>query len=518
MKARKIILIIFFMIFLIIVINEGTNAQCNCAVPLPPATGTTATVTPAGGITAIINAISTATGPKTIYMTNGTYNFPSGSYVIVSKPDITIRSLSGNRDSVIINGTGMMSNSGDIHGFQIAKGNCTIADLTIKNIDCHPIQINFNTTSDIDNVLIHNVHIIDGGQQLIKVNVSGTGMFSDYGVIECSLLEYTTSLPAGYWYTNGIDIQGGTGWIVRDNTFRRIKAAMDQYTSGNSAGPAVLCFKQSSNTLVERNTVLDCDEGIFFGNWGDVGPSHSGGIIRNNFIRGDIYTRAGIGVSRSPNALIVNNTIYSPGSNSYQSQSLTSIEITGSEATGCVIQNNIMNEYVNVLGGAPSPTQVTNIATSGSTHYINPSAIYPAYPDLHLLSSSTAINMGTAHTSRTLDYDCQTATSTVDIGADEYNGGMTTNLNTNQNAITMNIFPNPTSDELNISYSLNQSQNVLIELLNVLGEKVILLNQKQYAGERTFNLHLSELSLNSGVYFVRLSVEGNSYIQKIVKQ
>lgn len=82
----------------------------------------------------------------------------------------------------------------------------------------------------------------------------------------------------------------------------------------------------------------------------------------------------------------------------------------------------------------------------------------------------------------------------------------------------MNISPNPTTDELNISYSLNQSQNVLIELLNVLGEKVILLNQKQYAGERTFNMHLSELSLNTGVYFVRLSVEGNSYIQKIVKQ
>ena len=82
----------------------------------------------------------------------------------------------------------------------------------------------------------------------------------------------------------------------------------------------------------------------------------------------------------------------------------------------------------------------------------------------------------------------------------------------------MNIFPNPTTDELNITYSLNQSQNVLIELLNVLGEKIVLLNQKQYAGERSFNLHLSEFSLNAGVYFVRISVEGNTYVRKIVKQ
>ncbi|CAN5310042.1 hypothetical protein BH10BAC1_BH10BAC1_01640 [soil metagenome] len=516
MKTRKIVLIIFMLTFLLIVITESINAQCNCTTPLPAPTGATVTLLPSSGIAGINAAISSATVPTTIYLSDGTYSIPTGTYILVSKPDITIRSLSGNRDMVIINGTGMQSQSGDYHGIQIARGNCTIADLTIKNIDCHPIQVNFNTTFDIDNVLIHNVHIIDGGQQLIKINVSGTGMFSDNGIIECSLLEYTTSLPTGYWYTNGVDLQGGTGWIIRDNVFRRIKASMDQYIAGYSAGPSIICFKQSSNTLVERNTILDCDEGIFFGNWGDTGPSHSGGIIRNNFIRGDIYTRAGIGISRSPNALVINNTIYSPGSNAYQSQSLTSVEITGAEATGCVLQNNIMDEYVNITGAAPSPTQVTNISASGASHYINPSAIYPLYPDLHLLPSSSAINTGTSHASRTTDYDCQTPTGAVDVGADELN--VTTDINNNLNQVAMTIFPNPTNDELNISYSLNQSQTVLIELLNVLGEKVILLNQKQIAGERTFNLHLSELSLNAGVYFVRLSVEGNSYIQKIVKQ
>lgn len=516
MKARKILLIIFMLIFLIIAITESSNAQCNCEIALPPGPGAVVTLSPAVSIATINSTIAAATGPTTIYLADGTYNIPAGTYILISKPDITIRSLSGNRDMVIINGTGMQSQSGDYHGIQIARGNCTIADITIKNIDCHPIQINFNTTFDIDNVLIHNVHIVDGGQQLIKVNVSGTGMFSDNGVIQCSLLEYTTSLPTGYWYTNGIDLQGGSNWEIRDNTIRRIKASMDQYTAGFSAGPAILCFKQSSNTLVERNTILDCDEGIFFGNWGDVGPSHSGGIIRNNFIRGDNYTRAGIGVSRSPNALVVNNTIYSPGSNAYQSQSLTSIEITGSEATGCVIQNNMMDEYINITGAAPAPTQVTNIASSGSAHYVNPAAAHPLFPDLHLISSSSAINAGTIHVNRVEDYDCQTPTAAVDIGADEFS--ITTSINNNSNTITMNIFPNPTTDELNITYSLNQSQNVLIELLNVLGEKIVLLNQKQFAGERSFNLHLSEFSLNAGVYFVRLSVEGNTYVRKIVKQ
>lgn len=516
MKTRKIILVLFFTIILLIAITEGAKGQCNCEITLPPSAGTSVTLSPAAGVSAINSAIAAATGPTTIYLSNGTYNIPAGTYIQVTKPDITIRSLSGNRDLVIINGTGMHSQSGDYHGIQIAKGNCTIADLTIQNIDCHPIQINFNTTSDIDHVLIHNVHIVDGGQQLIKVNVSGTGMFSDYGVIQCSLLEYTTSLPSGYWYTNGIDLQGGTGWEIRDNTIRRIKAAMDQYIAGLSAGPAILCFKQSSNTLVERNTIIDCDEGIFFGNWGDTGPSHSGGIIRNNFIRGDNYTRAGIGVSRSPNALVVNNSIYSPGSNSYQSQSLTSIEITGPEATGCTVQNTLMNEYVNVLGGAPAPTQITNIATSGASNYVDPNAIYPTYPNLHLLPSSLAINAGTTHSSRTDDFDCQAITAAVDVGADELN--VTTTITNPLNTLNMNIFPNPTHDELNISYSLDQPQAVRIEILNTLGEKMILLNQKQFAGDRTFSLHLSELSLSAGVYFIRLSTEVNTFVERIVMQ
>jgi hypothetical protein len=82
----------------------------------------------------------------------------------------------------------------------------------------------------------------------------------------------------------------------------------------------------------------------------------------------------------------------------------------------------------------------------------------------------------------------------------------------------MQVYPNPASDEVNISYSLTQSQNVLIELLNILGEKIILLNQKQYAGDRTFNLHFSDLSLNPGIYVVRLSVGADSYSQKIIKE
>jgi hypothetical protein len=471
-------------------------AQCNCQQPLPLATGTTEIVTAAMGITGIITAISTATGPKTIYLTNGIYTIPTGTYIMVSKPDITIRSLSGNRDSVIIQGTGMLSQSGDYHGFQITQSNCTIADLTIKDIDCHPIQVNFNTTSDIDNVLIHNVHIIDGGQQLIKINVSGTGLFSDYGVIECSLLEYTTSLPTGYWYTNGIDLQGGVGWIIRDNVVRRIKASMDQYMTGLSAGPAILCFKQSSNTTVERNLILDCDEGIFFGNWGDVAPSHTGGIIRNNIIRGDYYTRAGIGISRSKDAMVLNNTIYSPGSNSYQSQSLTSIEITGPEATNCLIQNNIMNEYINVTGSAPLPTQLTNIDLADATHYVNADALHPAYPDLHLLATSSAVNTGTANANRLDDIECENENGNVDIGADEY-GGLALNISPMSNTLSWFFYPNPVKNLLNIA--VEERQTISMQLMDVTGKIILVIPEEN---SRLHTIDVSHVPL--GVYYLKI--------------
>src|SRR5262249_25457130 len=147
------------------------------------------------------------------------------------------------------------------------------------------------------------------GEQFIKSNPDGTGGGVNNGVVEYSVLEYVTTSKD--YYTNGVDVHTGASWIIRNNLFRNIVAP-----PGQLAGPAVLMWNHSSNTVVEGNSFINCARGISFG-LQEVSPGtdHAGGIIRNNFFlrtsaqSGDVA----IAVFDSPNSQVLNNTVFVSG-------------------------------------------------------------------------------------------------------------------------------------------------------------------------------------------------------------
>jgi hypothetical protein len=368
-----------------------------------------------GTVGELQDAISGATGITTIYCETGTYHV-SGEGIRVDRPDITVRSLSGNRDDVIIHGEGM-SAAGMGFGITIYESRVTVADLTVVEVQNHGIFI--QPAFSPSDFLFHNVRVADCGEQLLKASGGiDTGTKND-GVIECSAFEYTTTLDEGN-YTNGIDLLNSHNWIIRDNTVRNIKAA----PGAGLAGPAILVWQGSSNTTVERNRIVDCDMGISFGNSAGIAPDHSGGIIRNNFIRGYSGSDFGICISHSPDADVINNTIYSPGSWPY------SIEVQYAESINCLLMNNLADEPILANRfGANNPTLVTNSTSAGSGWFVN-----AAEGDLHLSSGSLApINRGTVTADRTSDIECGVVTDGMpDIGADEYGspaGGMPVRIN-----------------------------------------------------------------------------------------
>lgn len=80
------------------------------------------------------------------------------------------------------------------------------------------------------------------------------------------------------------------------------------------------------------------------------------------------------------------------------------------------------------------------------------------------------------------------------------------------NAITVNresssrfnVFPNPSSDYINLEFNLSEESDILITILNAIGEKVIELSPKYFEkGLHTELVHLNDLS--SGLYFIKLS-------------
>lgn len=89
----------------------------------------------------------------------------------------------------------------------------------------------------------------------------------------------------------------------------------------------------------------------------------------------------------------------------------------------------------------------------------------------------------------------------------------------NQQDVKFNVFPNPFKESVQISYSLPNESEVSLAIYGMLGNKISTIQKKtsNKAGSYIHNLNNSELNLNPGLYFIRLEVNGQVYISKIVK-
>ncbi len=283
----------------------------------------------------------------------------------------------------------------------------TIANLTIRDFYQHPIVFNAGTQSP----LVHNVHLIDAGQQFIKSNPDGAGGGVNDGVVEYCVFEYTTTAKDDY--TNGVDVHTGANWIIRHNLFRNIVGP-----PGTLAGPAILVWNHSRNTITEGNTFLNCARGISYGLSARTdGSDHIGGVIRNNFFfrshnqPGDV----GILVADSPSTHVLNNTVVVSGTYG------TAIEYRFLGSRGIVLTNNLLDAAIRARDGATG-TERTNLSGATSTMFVDAAA-----GDLHLAATAAAaIDRGTTLSDVVDDWDGMSRPQGAgyDIGADEYSAGL----------------------------------------------------------------------------------------------
>ena len=122
----------------------------------------------------------------------GTYVLTSTLYFNGAFNNVGIRGATDNRDDVVLIGPGMAQRQLRQVPFGIWTGSgvngITIANLTIRDLYYHPIIFNAGT----QNPRIYNVHLIDAGQQFIKSNPDGLGGGVDNGIVEYSVIEFTT--------------------------------------------------------------------------------------------------------------------------------------------------------------------------------------------------------------------------------------------------------------------------------------------------------------------------------------
>jgi len=394
-------------ILLVVLAVSGGVAAAGPAVPpgpLPPPGGTVVNV---ATVAQLQNAVAALASNTTIVMAPGTYNLGTTLYINGTFTNVGIRGATGNRDDVILVGKGMSAASDGGVPFGIWVGGdvrgVTIASLTIRDVYDHAIMLNAGAQSP----LIHNVRLVNAGEQFIKANPDGAGGGVDNGVVEYSVIEYdTTSRDA---YTNGVDVHTGDNWIIRHNLFRNVRAPQ-----GQLAGPAILMWNASTNTLVDGNTFINCQCEIALGLIERTPNDHTGGIVRNNFIYRDVPGDSAVYVADSPGTQVLHNTILI--SRTYANP----IEYRFPHTTGVVIANNVLDGNVMARDGATG---------SVSGNYTNASAalfVNPAAGDLHLRPTAAVLlsQVSVPLPAAGVDWDGESRPAgSTDTGADEYSVG-----------------------------------------------------------------------------------------------
>jgi hypothetical protein len=388
------------------------------APPLPPPAGMT--IVNVSTAQQLADACWNLESNEAIVVAPGTYQlgdvaFPNGvdGRLTIGRfgappiSNIEIRGATGNPADVVILGAGMLDPAVPF-GFQVFTAtDVTIADLSIGNVYYHALAVQGDQGAQ--RVRVYHARLFDAGQQIVKGVPGADDVTIEYSelFLTAGAVNHPEGAPPGSCYTNAIDGVTDARWIVRDNLIHGIWCQ-----DHTLAGPAVLLWQGSSDTIVERNTILDSSRGISLGLTG--ADDHFGGVARNNFIRWDASAPYAIDVpiyTTSPGAAILQNTALTMG------RYPNAVEVRFAGATGVRVENNLLDAAIASRDGA-TPTVAGNLLDAAPAWFVD-----VAGGDLHLTAVATpALDQVTRLADASDDFDAQSrpvGAGQADIGADE---------------------------------------------------------------------------------------------------
>ncbi len=386
---------------------------------------------------AIDAANANPSADRTILLNDGTYKL-KWENLWIERNGVTIRSRSGNRQNVILQGMHGMNGGVIEFIFQVCADDVTIQDMTLENVGSHAIIIHGESPYDADRTTIRNLIIRDTYEQMVKVTPANSNpslYYSENGLMENCLCYYTAGIGPQH-YIGGIDVHGGKDWIVRNNIFKYIISPDPD--PDRLAEHAIHFWSWSHNTLAENNLIIDCDRGIGFGL---SGSGHNNGIIRNNIVYHSASNPGGhadvsIEILNSHDTQIYNNTVYQAHDNYF-----AAIKYFGSGTTNALIANNLVNmadgfygniDYAIWQGSGASGTELNNVVSTPQPGWfasVNPSDSKDVFLHIKNAAITNLIDKGTGAIPglpadfRDFDGDSRPQGAKIDIGADEFCAG-----------------------------------------------------------------------------------------------
>lgn len=414
MKAIKSLIFIILLVSSFVssvksqVLNPPEQDWFPKAPPLPRSKGPIIEVS---DVQQLILALRKAEPGQTILLADGHYMMPR--YILISTDNVTLRSASGDRKRVIIDGA--ESRHGELLGISACCG-VTIADLTIQNIKWNGFKINSQTNVQkltIYNCIIHNIW--QRGIKGVKVPKENREAVrpKDCRIQYClfyndrpkRLSDDARDIAEGN-YIAGIDVMYATNWIISDNVFVGIQGRTYEGRG------AVFIWHDSQDCVIERNIIIDCDVGLQLGN-----PHRDSETIyhcvrciaRNNFITR--APEAGIVTVYTKDCKVLNNTIHDPESR------LGRLLRTVFTNDGLIIANNLLSGPRIRNESKSKVTFLNNIIKDFTDAFVGPD-----YGNLHLKKAVIeAVDKGTPLAEVKEDFDGDIRVTRPDIGADELN-------------------------------------------------------------------------------------------------
>ena len=381
------------------------------APPLPQPSGQVIRVET---VPQLFEAVGRVERRGTVLVADGIYRMPQT--LLIKQDGVTLRSEGGERTRVVLDFAGCRHHEG------IAVSDCsdvTIADLTVQNVRQNGIKINSN--HDVDRVTVYNVVSHNVWQRHIKgprvPDRNGRADFV-YGCRVQYCLFYNdrpkrrgdepwedANPRMGFNYIGGIDVMNARDWIISDNVFTGIHGK-----TGEARG-AIFMWHNSTDCIVERNILIDCDSGICLGNSSARGERrHANGIlVRNNFVVR--CHENNILADHTRDCRIEHNSVHDPESSNGRLLRVVHAN------DGLVVANNLFSGPRIVIEQTESKLDVRNNLIRSMEDWFRD----PVHGDLHLTSRAVgAIDNAIVSESVSHDIDGQSRNKKRDLGADEY--------------------------------------------------------------------------------------------------
>jgi hypothetical protein len=189
------------------------------------------------------------------------------------------------------------------------------------------------------------------------------------------------------------------------------------------------------------------------------------------------------------------------------------VEIINSQATavatypfgtfGAAVTTNCQVYATAQTGGYPACVSHTGTSTTGAFSFKWTS---PASGTGYLYSNVLGVN-GDANTGGD-KVSAVTSITLTPVGAGIDMHG--------DNSVALNVFPNPATDNVRLTYTLSERSNVVVKLVNISGEEIAeLLNETQDRGTQAADARLP-IGLAKGMYMVKITVNGKQTMQKLM--